>query len=690
MGPIAISLLMLASFAAFGFLVARKLAIVTHLQPDVRWDRPGSRLLSVLTNGFLQSRMIRRDWKPGVMHAVIFLGFMALLARKLQLIVIGYDEPFTIPGLAGGLFAAGKDVVELAVLAALAYAFWRRYVQKPARLEANREALLILSLITAIMITDLLFDGFRFLLFAGSDAAIAHERAYAFAGRRVGDALSVLSPESLRAGYVLSYWTQLIVVFAFLVILPLGEHFHIVTALPALFFRRGRPANRVPSVDLEKMLSDDADAADLRVGVRTAGDLTWKEGLDVFTCTECGRCKDACPTFLTGKPLSQKWVHDSLKHHLLEQRDHIVGRELADDALPPLAGGVISEDTLWACTTCGYCEAACPIELEHLPRFFRMRQHRVLMDGEFPHELKAVFAAYESQSNPWGLSADTRADWARDLNVPVVTDPGQVKELDYLYYVGSAESFDPRGQKVARAIVAILHAAGVKFAILGAAESSTGECVRRAGNEMLFQQLAATLVGTLNGLGVTRIVTGDPHAFNSLRNEYPEFGGRYEVIHHTQLIARLLTEGRIRVDAAFERVIYHEPCYLGRHNGEFEAPRAIIRRVSRDAPLEFDLSREKAMCCGAGGGRMWLEEKIGKRINITRVEQALPHAPQVIATACPYCAVMMYDGVSALGKTDEIAVRDIAELVAASLLPAGDVSARTRTSPQLPRRAPAA
>jgi Fe-S oxidoreductase len=411
------------------------------------------------------------------------------------------------------------------------------------------------------------------------------------------------------------------------------------------------------------------------VGVGTAKDLTWKEGLDVFTCTECGRCKDACPTFLTGKPLSQKWVHDSLKHHLLEQREHIVNDSTADDALPSLVGGVISEDTLWACTTCGYCEAACPIELEHLPRFFRMRQHRVMMAGEFPHELKAVFAAYESQSNPWGLPADTRADWARDLGVPVVSTPEQMQELDYLYYVGSAESFDPRGQKVARAIVDILREAGVKFGILGAAETSTGECVRRAGNEMLFQQLAATLVGTLSGLGVTRIVTGDPHAFNSLRNEYPEFGGRYEVIHHTQLIARLLAEGRIRLEAGFERVIYHEPCYLGRHNGEFETPRAIIRQVTKDTPLEFDLTREKAMCCGAGGGRMWLEEKIGKRINITRVEQALPHAPRVIATACPYCAVMMYDGVSALGKTDEIAVRDIAELVVSCMQRGRDAAA---------------
>lgn len=667
MSPIGITLLMAVAFAGFGWLAWRKLAIVAALQPEVRWDRPASRLAAVVRNGFLQQRMIARDWKPGLMHAAIFLGFIGLLVRKIQLIVIGYYEPFTYPGAFGAGFAAFKDVIELMVLAALAYAFWRRYVRPPARLEPNREALLILSLITAIVITDLLFDGFRFALFAGSDAGIAHERAFAFAGRVVEAAVSGLSPAAQHAGYVLSYWTQLVVVFAFLVLLPTGEHFHIVTALPALFFHRGRPANVVPGIDLEAVFADDADPDTVTVGARTAADLTWKEGLDAFTCTECGRCKDACPTFLTGKPLSQKWVHDSVKHHLLAQRATLLDRARGSDALPALVPDVIGEDTLWACTTCGYCEAACPIELEHLPRFFRLRQRRVLMDGEFPHELKAVFAAYEVQSNPWGFPAEKRAEWADGLDVPVATTPEEVAGLDWLLYVGSAASFDPRGQRIARALVAILKAAGVRFAILGAAETSTGECVRRAGNELIFQTLAQGLVATLNGLGVKRIVTPDPHAFNALKNEYPAFGGQWEVVHHTQLIAQLIAEGRVRVERKYERVIYHEPCYLSRHNGEYEAPRAILRAVAKDAPLEFPLSREKAMCCGAGGGRMWLEERIGRRINVARVEQALPQAPKAIATACPYCAVMVADGISALDRVDAIDARDVAELVAAAL-----------------------
>jgi Fe-S oxidoreductase len=677
MSPAGITLLMLAAFAGFGWLAWRKLAIVAALQPEVRWDHPAARLKAVLVNGFLQQRMIARDWKPGLMHAVIFLGFMALLARKLQLIAIGYHEPFVYPGLAGGLFAALKDLVELAVLGALAYAFWRRYVLRPQRLERNREALLVLVLITVIMVTDLLYDGFRFALFAAADAGIEHERSFAFAGSLLASAFAGWPEATLQAGYQLSYWVQLFTVFSFLVLLPTGEHFHIVTALPALFFRRGGPTNVVPSVDLEKMMSDDADAGDLRVGVHTARDLVWKDGLDAFTCTECGRCKDACPTFLTGKPLSLKWVNDGLKHHLLEQREVLLapppkaetaGATEAEDPLPPLVGTVISEETLWACTTCGYCEAACPIELEHLAKFYKLRQHRVMMDGEFPHELKPVFEAYESQSNPWGLPSQTRADWAKDLNLPRLTSAAQAADFDVLFYVGSAQSFDPRGQKIARAFVAILQAAGVRFAILGDTETSTGECVRRAGNEMLFQQLATTLVGTLNGLGVKRIVTCDPHAFNSLKNEYPAFGGHYELEHHTQTIARLLSERRITLAPSFERVVFHDPCYLGRHNGEFDAPRQVIRLLAKEAPLDFALQREKAMCCGAGGARMWLEETIGTRINVARTEQALELAPKVIATACPYCAVMIGDGLKTLGREAEVASKDIAELVAEALV----------------------
>ncbi len=659
------SLLMLLAFAGFAWLSWRKLQIVLALQPEPRWDHPWQRLSSVVVNGLLQSRMIAREWRPGLMHAAIFLGFMSLLLRKLQLLAIGYREYATFPEVLGP-FAGIKDLVELGVIVAVLYAFYRRFVSKPERLEPNGEAVLVLSLILTIMLTDILLDGFRFTLLSKTVSGIGSEREYAFLGNAVANAFSGFSPAALQAGYVISYWLQMVVVFSFLVLLPVGEHFHIVTALPTLYFRRGRPANRVPTVDIERLMNA-TDEADMKAGVRTALDLNWKEGLDAFTCTECGRCKDACPTHLTGKPLSLKIVNDAVKHHLLEQRETIVAKDPKNE-LPALVGGIISQDTLWACTSCGYCEAACPIELEHLDKFFRMRQHQVMIEGEFPHELKKVFEAWEVQGNAWGISSDERGDWARGIDVPVVSSAEEVAGLDYLFYVGSAMSFDPRGQKIARAFVAIVKAAGVKFAILGPREGSTGECARRLGNEVLFQQLAQTLVETLNEVGATRIVTCDPHALNSLRNEYPEFNGRYEVVHHTRLIADLLEQGRVRVKPSLERVIYHDPCYLGRHNGEFDAPRAVLARLCSDQLLEFELTREKAMCCGAGGGRMWMEENLGTRINVMRVEQALVASPKTIATACPYCAVMVGDGLAAVQTSGETQSRDIAELVAQALV----------------------
>jgi Fe-S oxidoreductase len=664
MSPLGITLLMLAGFGAFAWLAWRKLSIVVALASENRFDQPWRRVRRLLQVGFGQSRLLSGDFRPGLMHAVIFFGFLTLLVRKLHLIVIGYAPLATIPGTAGGVYTAFKDLIELAVLVAVGYGYYRRMVRPPARLEPNREAILILTLIALIMITDFGFDAFRFAQHAQTVPAIAHEAAWAWIGGPLSTLLSGLSLATLDLGAHAFYWVQMATVFTFLAILPIGEHFHIVTALPTVYFGRDVPANRVTSVDLTPLAADDVDPDTLKIGAKTALDFTWKEGLDAFTCTECGRCKDACPTYLTGKPLALKWVHDAVKHHLVEHADAIRAHDAAK--LPAIVGSAISEDTLWACTTCGYCEVACPIQLEHLPKFYRLRQRQVMMEGEFPHELNRLFAAYESQGNPWGLDAATRGDWARDLRVPVVTGADEVATLDYLYYVGSASSFDPRGQKIARAFVKVAQAAGIRLGILGPQEGSTGECVRRLGNEMVGQQLATSLVETLNRLGVTRIVTCDPHAFNALKNELPEFGGRYEVVHHTQAIDLWMRDGRLKTAPMHERVIYHEPCYLGRHNGEYEAPRRVLQAISKGAPLEFDLARDKAMCCGAGGGRMWLEETIGTRINVLRAEQALAKQPAAVATGCPYCAVMVGDGLAQ--KDDRVPARDIAELVAEALL----------------------
>jgi Fe-S oxidoreductase len=662
MSPLGITLLMTLGCALFAWFAWRKLAIVAALAPDDRFGRPRQRLARLAKLGFGQSQLLSGDLLPGLMHAVIFFGFLALLVRKLHLLVIGYAPLATIPGPAGGIYTAFKDFVELAVLVAVGYGFWRRLGKRPARLEPNREAFVVLTLIALIMLTDFAFDAFRFARYAAVPA-IAHEASWAWIGGPLSALLAGAAPATLDAGMQVFYWLQMLTVFAFLAILPLGEHFHIVTSLPAVYFGRDVPAHRVPRVDLAALLADDADPDRLTIGAKTALDLTWKEGLDAFTCTECGRCKDACPTFLTGKPLSLKWVNDALKHHLVEHGVAIRAHDAA--ALPPLIGSAISADTLWACTTCGYCETACPIHLEHLPKFYRLRQRQVMMEGEFPHELNRVFAAYETQGNPWGLDAATRGDWARDLGVPLLASRDQVAAVDWVYYVGTASSFDPRGQKIARAFVRVAQAAGVKLGILGAQEGATGECVRRLGNEMVAQQLGAALAETLNALGVTRIVTADPHAFNALANELPEFGARPAVRHHTQLIDTWIRDGRLRVAQTHARVAFHDPCYLGRHNGEYDAPRRVLHAISREAPLEMPLSRDRAMCCGAGGGRMWLEETLGTRINVLRAEQTLALQPATVATACPYCALMLGDGLA--DKGGGVTARDIAELVAEAL-----------------------
>ena len=667
MGALPFQLIVISSIAVFSFFLFRKLRILGHLQDAKRFDRIVERLKSVLFIGILQKKMIGGEKKPGVMHAFIFWGFMIILIRKIQLFVIAFDEFFVYPGLIGGLYATVKDLMSFAVILAVLYALYRRFIVKPKRLEASTEAVAILLLILTIMTTDFLYDAFKFALHS-TNVAIAHEMAFAPIGSALSSLFTSLTSNALEFGYHFFYWLQITVVFTFLTIIPITEHMHIVTSLPDVFFRDLDRKGKVPSIDLEAIMNEDDESDEEPViGINTAADLTWKEGLDAFTCTECGRCKDSCPTFVTEKPLSMMWMNVDIREHLVEN-EAVINGELQDTDLGRLVIDVIKEDTIWACTSCGYCETACPIDMDHLPRLFKMRQNLVMMETEFPEELANVFNNYENQSNPWAAAANTRADWAKDLNLKTIETADDMKEVDYLYYVGSAQSFDPRNQRVAKAVVEILNKAGVRFGILGANEKSTGECVRRLGNEMLFQEMAGELVETLNERSVRKIITCDPHAFNTLNNEYSEFGGFFEVIHHSQLIDELITSGKIEVTESFEKVIYHDPCYLGRHNDVFDEPRHVIDKITKDTPLEFSMNREKSMCCGAGGGRMWMEETIGSRINETRVDQAMEQEPNVIATGCPYCLIMMEEATGNKNLKEKVAPKDIAELVLESLV----------------------
>jgi Fe-S oxidoreductase len=467
-----------------------------------------------------------------------------------------------------------------------------------------------------------------------------------------------------------SFWLHLLVILLFLNFLPIGKHFHVITALPNVFFRRLPPEARLSRLDLE---SEGA-----RFGTATARDLSWKEGLDVYSCTECGRCQTHCPTHVTGKPLSHKEVNKAIRTHLgqvgptlleLMAASDPAAREAVAARLPPLTGAV-APDTAWACTTCGWCETACPVFIENIPRLIDMRRQAVLVDSVFPDEAARIFKGIETQGNPWGIGSNKRAEWCDDLDVPRAS-AGQ--PFEYLFFVGCAGAYDDRQKKVSRAIVQILREAKVSFAILGEEETCTGDAARRLGNEYLFQMQAAALTGTLNGHGVKKILVQCPHCLNTLKNELPDFGGHFEVVHHAELIARLAADGKLTPGKAVglegTAVTYHDPCYLARWNGVIDAPRAALASAGVTA-LEMPRNGRQGFCCGAGGGRMWLEEHLGTRINQNRVNEAaetLGAKGGVVATGCPFCLTMVKDGINELSREETMRAMDIAEIVALGL-----------------------
>jgi Fe-S oxidoreductase len=518
------------------------------------------------------------------------------------------------------------------------------------------------------MHTDVAFDGAERL----ASGALGFDPA-APAGSLGALALGALPASAARAVGAAGYWLHLVLILVFLNFLPFGKHFHIITALPNVFLRSLPPG----SAALRKL---DLESEDASFGTRTVADLSWKEGLDVYSCTECGRCQTSCPTHVTGKPLSHKEVNRSLKHHLVERASSLAAlararepeaRTTLREQLPALAGDVVAHETLWACTTCGACEAACPVLIDNIPRLVDLRRNQVLVEAAMPDEAARVFRNLETQGNPWGIGSNKRDEWCEGLGVPRAADGG---DFEYLFFVGCAGAFDDRQKKVSRAIVEILRAAEVSFAILGQEETCTGDAARRLGNEYLFQTQASANVETFNRYGVKKVVVQCPHCLNAIRNEFPQFGGHYEVVHHTQLIAKLLAGGRLEVGAAAafqgQAVTFHDPCYLARHNGETAAPRVALASAGVEV-REMPRNGRTGFCCGAGGGRMWLEEKLGSRINQNRIDEAaetLSGGGGVVAVGCPFCLTMLKDGVAETGRDEALKVVDVAEIVAAGLV----------------------
>jgi Fe-S oxidoreductase len=634
---------------------------------------------------------------PGVAHALTFWGFTVLLLTILETYGDLFSRSFAIPwighspvlGFIEDLFAVGV-LAGIITFAVIRLRHDPKREGRVSRFSGSHTSAAWFVLLGIFLVISTL------LLARGAQVNTGHfPYAHgAFASQIVANWLAPLGTgvnSVLETVFVLA---QLAVVLAFLVFVTYSKHLHIILApVNVLFSRRPNGLGALqPMRSGGKVLDfEEADPDADIFGRGKIEDFTWKGFLDMATCTECGRCQSQCPAWATGKPLSPKMVMLDLRDHALatapyllastdEERDKLPDH-VKKEAERPLVGdaaanGVIDPDVIWSCTNCGACVYECPVDIEHIDHIGDMRRHQVLIESAFPIEAAGMLKNLESKGDPWGMGAQRRAEWISELDFEVTVVDGKIPDdVEYLFWVGCAGALEDRARKTTKAIATLLHTAGVRFAVLGPAETCTGDPARRIGNEFVFSMLAQQNVETLNEAAPRTIVASCPHCFNTLANEYPQLGGNYQVIHHTQLLARLVEQGKLTpVTPIDEKITYHDPCFLGRHNKVFSPPREIMEQVPGVQAQEMHRCRERGFCCGAGGARMWMEERIGKRINIERIDEALGTGPDTISTACPYCLVMLGDAISAKKSSGEasesLEIVDVATLLARSVAPA--------------------
>jgi len=631
---------------AWGF--ARRIRVYRLGRAQNRTDQLGARILDAVRAAFSQ-RLVLRSPGAGVPHAFFFWSFAVLFVGTL-LVMLQADFTEPLLGrifLRGGfylVFSLALDVAGIVAIVGLVALLVRRLVLRARGLESRPEDWGAHALLLAILVTGFLVEGARI---AATELVTNPGLArYSPGGAVVATLMSGLGAPALASLHLTLWWVHLLLVIGFLIALPWIKLRHLATTALGRLFADRRPRGTLDKLDLE--------AEDATFGASKVADLGWKDIFDADACTLCQRCQDACPATTTGKPLSPMRVVRQIGE---------TARTNPDANLIEVVGS----DAIWACTNCFACQDTCPASVEHISKIIEMRRHLTLVEAAVPDEAARVFKNIETQGNPWGIGSNKRAEWAEGLDVPRASDGG---EFEYLFFVGCAGAYDERQKKVTRAIVRILKEAKVSFAILGEEETCTGDAARRLGNEYLFQMQAQANVETLNGYGVKKILTQCPHCLNSIRNDLPDFGGNYEVVHHTELIAQLAKEGRLapRAAAAFadKAVTFHDPCNLSRYNGQTAAPREALA-LAGVGVTEMGRTGRNGFCCGAGGGRMWLEEKIGTRINRNRVDEAsatLGEAGGVIAVGCPFCLTMMKDGVAEAGREESIQILDVAEIVA--------------------------
>ncbi len=699
----ALSFLALLGLSVYLFFIK-----VVELYQDLKLARPadrfndfGKRTWALIYYAFMQRKVLAK--KDGFVHALLFWGFLTLGVAKLNgmLDTLSLNH-FNLHSILGdtlyGVYLLMENLACGWVLLMVIFAAIRRGIIKPRRLKPSLDSKLILTFIFLIVVTE--------LFMVGIEAEISpHEAERALIPQWAPISAALIVPvaksmsASLQVGlHEVYFWVHWLVILTFLVLIPRSKHLHLLGAMPNVFFRNFGPKGALPHMDFEALEEAGAES----FGVSRAEEFTWKQILDSYACTECGWCNEYCPANLTDKPLKPRETLHGIKENILErgkvlraalpkERERLAKEEpdmdpeerereawaaaveQADEQCKPLISedpdeGWISHEVLWSCTTCGACQAHCPVLIEHVSSWVDMRRYLVLTEAEFPTELASTFRNLENNSNPWGISSSYRYDWAEGLDVPLYDGD----EHEYLFFVGCAGCTDDRDKKVSRALVEVLNAAGVSYGVLGTEERCCGDPARRAGNEYLYQEMAQENIELFKDKQVKKIVTACPHCFNTLANEYPQLGGSFEVIHHSVLIEQLMAQGKLKVSAEQKRkVVFHDSCYLGRWNDIYDEPRKVLEAIPGVELTEHWRSRDKGFCCGAGGGRMWMEENTGKRINLERTDQLLETGADTVAVACPFCMTMIDDGVKDRQKEDHVKVLDIAELVAASL-PKGD------------------
>jgi len=654
--------LILATTAALILPIVRRYRIIRAGRPSVRTDAPVKRVGRAMAKVLLQRCTLRKERLfTGFMHAFIFYGALTFDTMTVNHTIEGF-----VPGyyLFGGtplalVFSLLVDVFAVLVLAGVLFFAVRRFLVRPkAYATSLRDSAAIYSFIILVTLSYLYFE-------MSAVAWHTEEARWSLLGQALaGNLMGGLDAATLHSHFRLSWWIHILLVFGFIAYVPHSKYLHMFAGPFNVLFRRREPSGTIEPLDIENSES---------FGLSKALDFSWKDSLDAFACMECGRCQDACPAFASGKPLSPKMILYSMERHLLANDSMIVSRK--PEALDPLVPGTFTEGEIWTCTTCGACMHVCPVEIEHIPKIVGLRQSQVLMESRFPQELNSFFRNVETNSNPWGIGFAKRGDWMEGLEIPLLRDkPG----AEYLFWVGCMGSFDPEGRETARAMAAIMRRAGLDFAVLGTEEKCCGDSARRLGNEYLFQTLARENLEIFRSRGVRTIVTICPHGYNTFKNEYPRIvdswtGATEEekvrlkairVLSHAELIRELIARGDVPLrPGRAGNFTFHDPCYLGRHNGIFEAPREVLARALGGRPVELDKSREHSFCCGAGGGLMWTEETLGRRVNHLRTDAVIRSGAELAAVSCPFCLSMLKDGLKDRNRPD-IEVKDIARIVA--------------------------